>query len=446
MRTWKFKGLLQKSGWISPAYVAVDEDGIISKISHEPLKATQMNQEGWAFPGVPNAHSHAFQYAMAGTSEIPSPNQNDHFWSWREKMYALATQLNPDEIEAIATVLYREMLRVGYTSVAEFQYLHHDVDGAPYENPAEISQRLASAAYKAGIRITLVPIYYKQGGFGKEASPHQRRFLHSNVDAYLKLVSHVAALSMEYEHVGYGVGVHSLRAATLEDLRLVFSSSSGVPKHVHISEQRQEVDEAVSFLGKRPVDCLLEEGLIDCNTHLVHATHMTDAEVEGVAKAGGNIVLCPSTEGNLGDGFFPLRSYMAYGGRWCLGSDSHTTLDPMEELRWLDYGQRLQSEKRCTFDPYRGLEQVVLNGRSALGSESSDYFEVGKALDAFTVGDDHPLIHESSSVHLLSTLIHNVGSRNLMGTIMRGRYVQFDEVNRDLSNRFTKARSLVLVS
>ena len=299
---------------------------------------------GVVVPGMPNLHSHAFQRTFAGLTEYRGTS-DDSFWSWRDHMYRFAAALTPDALEDIATHLYIEMLRAGYTSVCEFHYVHHDRQGQPYADPAEMALRIVAAAQRAGIGLTLLPVLYQSSGFGAAPPlPQQRRFIHS-VDGLLRLVERLHDSSARI-----GVAPHSLRAVPGEALRDLVDGlhamDPAAPVHIHIAEQQREVDDCLAFSGRRPVQLLLEQVDVDARWCLVHATHMDDAESLAVARSGATVGLCPSTEANLGDGIFAAPRYHDAGGSWGIGSDSHATLDACEELRLLEYSQRLALQRR----------------------------------------------------------------------------------------------------
>lgn len=310
----------------------------------------------WAVPGIANLHSHAFQRAMAGLTERQQ-SEADSFWTWREWMYRFAATLSPDDVHSIARQLYVEMLEAGYTSVCEFHYLHHDVDGRPYAPAAAMAEAIVAAAAEAGIRLTLLPVLYQRGGFdGRSLSARQQRFGHST-DAFLRLVDDLRrkASSGASPHavpraptLRVGVAFHSLRAVDLPTMREVLAAldEPGLPVHLHIAEQQAEVADCLATHGRRPVRFLLDELPVDARWTLVHATHIDDGEVRGIAASGATVAICPTTEANLGDGLFPLRAFLAAGGRYGIGSDSHVSVSPVEELRWLEYGQRLVEQKR----------------------------------------------------------------------------------------------------
>jgi len=428
----RFEGLLQENSWISPAFVELDEQGRIQSISTEKKGVGPVEYvKGYAIPGFQNAHSHAFQYAMAGLAEIHDTTQTpDDFWSWREAMYAIALSISPDEMEAIATQLYAEILRHGYTHVAEFHYVHHQKNGNQFGNLAEMGARLVSAAKTAGIKITLVPMFYQMGGFGKQPTEGQKRFISSTTDDYLKLHQASAEAVKSYQGASLGFGFHSLRAVNQKSLGEAVQHADDLPIHIHISEQLKEVEDCKDFYGQRPVEWLYNQTEIDAQWHLVHATHLSDSELKQVASSGAHVVICPSTEGNLGDGIFRLKEYQELGGRWSIGTDSHIGLDPKEELRILDYGQRLTSHKRNTFYSKSngdsgafGFNEALLSGRMAMGNKSPSYFEKGQYFDAVVVDVEHHLIATSGIDKVLSTYIYSGDTTFNLGTIVNGEWV-----------------------
>ena len=431
MRTFKFKGLLQQDGFEENRYVTVDDSGTITAISDQ-FEGRYDSLNIFAIPGFQNAHSHAFQYAMAGLAEKHATNKTpDDFWSWREAMYQLALSISPDDLEAIATMLYAEMLRHGYTNVAEFHYVHHDPNGATYDNLSEMGERLVKAAKSVGIGITLVPIFYQKGGFGTPPVDGQRRFLSKTEHEYLKLLEASKKSTQLYEYANVGIGIHSMRGVEPQLIaKIAKSGPQDLPFHIHVSEQLKEIEASLAYLGKRPVEWLL--GHLDLNDrfHLVHATHLTDTETDELALSGANVVLCPSTEGNLGDGIFPLKRFQNKGGKWSIGTDSHIGLNPFEELRILDYGQRLISHKRNTFYSHDegdsglyALKMALESGRKAMNSHQQMFFQVGKPLNAVLLDANAPLIASSSLKNLPSTIVYASDVSMQYGTIAQGKLV-----------------------
>lgn len=430
MKRFQFRAIWRESGWEENALLAVDERGIIVD-SREGDDGPIEQVNGLAIPGFRNAHSHAFQYAMAGLAEhLRAPE--DDFWSWREAMYHLALSLEPQQVEDIAAMLYAEMLRHGTTAVAEFHYLHHDPTGQPYANPAEMSARLMAAAARVGIRLTLIPIYYRTSDFGNvPANPRQRRFIHKDPEVYMRFWEMARDQARAYDHVRLGLGVHSLRAATPEEVRSLFSAApTGVPCHIHIAEQRREVEACLAHHGRRPVSLLADLLELGPQHHLVHATHLDDQELQTLAASGAVAVICPSTEGNLGDGFFNLRPYLQAGGALAIGSDSHVGLSSAEELRWLDYGQRMRLEKRNTVcwaegeDSGDRLFRLALSGgRLSLGETGPPPLSTGAPLDALVLDADHPLLLQTPAAQRLATYLYAGDPSFHLGTLVAGRWV-----------------------
>jgi formimidoylglutamate deiminase len=337
---------LLPDGWAQHVLLAWDQAGTLTAVTPNAAAPPDVPRaSGPLLPGMPNLHSHAFQRAFAGLSEYRSSDSADSFWTWRALMYRFARDISPDQLERIATQLYIEMLRAGYTSVCEFHYLHHAPDGQRYADPAEMSMRLLAAAQRAGIGITLLPVLYQDAGFGGQpARADQRRYL-NRTDALLDIAQRIRAHGTRV-----GVAPHSLRAVGPQALREVVAGMHAIdahaPVHLHIAEQQQEVDDCVAWSGQRPVEWLLAQAPVDARWCLVHATHLSDAERIALAASGAIAGLCPTTEANLGDGIFPGAAYLAEGGAWGIGSDSHASVDAAEELRLLEYTQRLALQRR----------------------------------------------------------------------------------------------------
>lgn len=448
----KFKGLLQHDGWMSPAYVGINSHGIISYLSTDsPAGAFAMDSvDGFALPGFQNAHSHAFQYAMAGLAENHPIGTHDDFWSWREAMYQCALSVDPDQVEAIATMLYAEMLRHGYTHVAEFHYLHHDKEGKKYANLAELGERIVSAAKTAGIKITLVPVFYQKGSFGQEPQPRQRRFISKSVDEYFELFEASKEVIKNYRGASLGASVHSLRAVDLADLvKVVNDLPNDLPFHMHVAEQKKEVDDCLVHSGKRPMQWVLDNLPVNERFHLVHSTHLDDDELSRLAKSGARVVLCPSTEGNLGDGIFRMKEYVKQGGRWSIGTDSHIGINPLEEFRMIDYRQRLVTNARNTFDgdaAHYMINEEVESGRKAMGIDSENNFEIGKALDALVLDAQSPLLANTSNKNLAATIVYSSDASQYLGTIVNGQWVvKFSkhQKSKKIRTRFSSAIAML---
>lgn len=443
MKNYRFKALLQNHGWIENASVSLDENGKIVSISQSENGGEFI--DGYAIPAFQNAHSHAFQYAMAGIAENHFASADD-FWSWREAMYSLALNLNPEQIKTIAAMLYEEMLRHGYSNVAEFHYVHHDKNGEPYANLAETGEALIEAAKETGIKITLIPIFYQKGGFGVEPNVKQRRFISKTFDDYAKLFEASDRACKLYENANIAVGIHSMRGVFHQNiLRAVNELPNNIPFHIHVSEQLKEIEDCVNFLGKRPVEWLLENADLNSRFHLVHATHLTENETENLAKSGANVVLCPTTEGNLGDGIFPLRNYQNHGGNWSIGTDSHVSLNPLEELRLLDYGQRLTTHKRNTFTDEKtsdsglfAITKATIAGRRAMNNFENEFFAVGKSFDACMINANEPLLANVKPENLASTIVYATDASAFYGTFVNGKLIRKDENYLRIKEKFVE--------
>ncbi len=337
---------LLPTGWARDVRLDVGTDRFLTRIEAGACADGAERLAGPLLPGMPNVHSHAFQRAMAGLAEVVG-DPNDSFWTWRDLMYRLVGQITPEQLQVIARQLYIEMLKAGYTAVAEFHYVHHDQAGNAYADPTELSRRISAAATQSGIGLTLLPVLYSHAGFGGQTpSDGQRRFIQST-DHYLRLQAQLAPLLAAQPAQGLGLCFHSLRAVTPGQIAEVLAASDDkCPVHIHIAEQQREVDDCLAWSGLRPLQWLYEHVAVDERWCLVHATHAQPDEVTAMARSGAVAGLCLTTEANLGDGIFPATDYLAQGGRLGIGSDSHVSLSVVEELRWLEYGQRLRDQRR----------------------------------------------------------------------------------------------------
>jgi formiminoglutamate deiminase len=371
MRLW-FETAWLNGEW--RAHVRVAEQGVTPDT--DPHPTDERHEIG--IPGLPNVHSHAFQRGMAGLAEARGPGSDD-FWSWRDLMYRFAERITPDDLEAIAAQAYAEMLETGFTRVGEFHYVHHRPDGTP---GPEMAQAIAAAAQATGIGLTLLPVFYAHGGFGgAPAGEAQRRFLNTP-DSFAKLVETCRGLTDVV-----GIAPHSLRAATPDELRAILPP--GGPIHIHIAEQMKEVQDCIAWSGKRPVEWLMDEMPVDERWTLVHATHLTDTERTALAGSGAVAGLCPITEANLGDGIFPAGDFLADGGQIAIGSDSNVRIDAAEELRLLEYGQRLTHHARNVLATpghstgARLFEAALTGGRQSLGAIDASWVSLNPADPAF---------------------------------------------------------------
>ncbi len=404
---------LLPDGWANDVCLDVDDSGVIQAVSTGPAPEGAERLDGVVIPGLPNLHSHAFQRGMAGLTEKAGPRDDD-FWTWRQTMYGFVNVLTPDQVEAIATQLYVEMVRAGYTAVAEFHYLHHAPGGSPYDDRAELSRRIARAAETAGIRLTLLPVLYQQGGFaGDPLSEAQQRF-HFQTDDWLSLIQNLQT-SLVPATQRVAMALHSLRAVAPDAQAAALSGFRALdpegPVHIHIAEQPKEVADCQAWSGARPVEWLLDHHEVDHRWVLVHATHMTAAETEAAAASGAIAGLCPTTEANLGDGVFDLPAWSDAGGAWGVGSDGNTSIDPREELRWLEYAQRLTRLSRSVVSREPGssagaaLWQAAAQGGSAAMGQSVGSLAPGQAADLVVLDPDDPALTGRSGDEWLDSFI-----------------------------------------
>ncbi|MEM6159899.1 formimidoylglutamate deiminase [Erwinia sp. P6884] len=337
--------LLMEEQWQENVIIDVDNHGFIRALTPGGVTEGAERLAGAVIPAMANLHSHAFQRAMAGLAEVAGDPQ-DSFWTWREMMYRMVQRLTPEQVGAIAAYLYVDMLKGGYTQVAEFHYLHHDPDGQPYPDDAMLTV-LIEAAELAGIGQTLLPVLYSYAGFGEQPpQAGQRRFIQHS-DDYLRQQQRLLRLLEGRPLHNQGLCFHSLRAVSEAQMRDVLAvSPDGLPVHIHIAEQEKEVADCLAWRGERPVEWLLNRFEVGPRWCLIHATHLSETEISRLAASRAVAGLCPTTEANLGDGIFPATAYIAQGGRWGIGSDSHVSLDVVEELRLLEYGQRLRDRRR----------------------------------------------------------------------------------------------------
>lgn len=368
------KSALLTNGWAQNVRFEI-EHGTIRSVSIGTEPQPSDDRTSVLVPAMPNLHSHAFQRAMAGLAEIRGP-ADDSFWSWRTVMYRFALSMTPDHVEAVAAQLYMEMLEAGYCRVGEFHYLHNDKDGSYYVNIAEMAERIGAASATTGIGMTLLPVFYAHSGFGGQAPIEgQRRFIHS-VESYGRLMEGAAKVVANLPYGILGIAPHSLRAVTEQELREILPLAAGGPIHIHVAEQVKEVEDCVSWSGARPVEWLFDHAPVDGRWCLIHATHMTAEETRRMAQSGAVAGLCPITEANLGDGIFPVPPFLAEGGRYGIGSDSNILISAPEELRMLEYSQRLGLKARNVVADAGGstgrklFEQALAGGNAALQAKS----------------------------------------------------------------------------
>ncbi|MQQ99892.1 formimidoylglutamate deiminase [Glaciimonas soli] len=421
---------LLPNGWHNNVLLEWDANGILTSVTPNAVDdAIAPRAAGSVLPGMTNLHSHAFQRAMAGLTEYRS-DPTDSFWSWRTLMYGFAQKLSPPALKAIARQLYTEMLKAGYTSVCEFHYLHHDVGGMPYANPAENLTCLIEAAEEVGIGLTLLPVMYQYSGFGgKPAHDGQARFINSP-EWMMTILQAMQTQHPQHAGLRYGVAPHSLRAVTPESLKQLLAMlqqwDALAPIHIHIAEQTKEVQDSVAQLGARPVQWLLDN--VDVNRHwcLVHATHMTEDETLRLARSGAVAGICPTTEANLGDGIFNGVTYTAAQGAWGVGSDSHISTSMCEELRLYEYSQRLQHRQRNVLVADGGrsvgayLYQSAVQGGAAASGRPVTGLAVGQRADLLVLDDHHADLCGKQGDQILDSLIFCHHAQTPIRDVMTG--------------------------
>ncbi len=420
------------SGWSSDVLIEVGEGGLITSVRPDAGPCPSICRlAGAAVPGLPNLHSHTFQRGMAGLAERRGPAA-DSFWSWREVMYGFLGKLTPDDVEAIAAQAMVEMLEGGFTSLAEFHYLHHAPDGTPYGNRAEMAERIAAAAATTGMALTLLPVLYAHGGFGGAAAgPGQRRFL-NDLDGYWALREGSGAALRALPGAVLGAAPHSLRAVTADQLTRLAAVAAAGPIHIHVAEQVKEVEDCLAWSGQRPVEWLLGHADVNARWTLIHATHMTESEVRDVAASQAVAGLCPITEANLGDGIFEAVAFREQGGRLGVGSDSNVEITAPGELRLLEYGQRLKHRGRNMLAAREGLSTgealyraALAGGAQALG-QPVGALETGRRADLVTLDLAHPAFAGGGPQSWLDAYVFNAGAAAIHDVVVGGRRVVAD--------------------
>jgi len=431
--TYFAKQALLDTGWANNVSITVSSAGLIESVTTDTKKAPAAETiNGTLIPGIANLHSHAFQRAFAGFSE--SRGQiNDSFWSWRKTMYHFVDKLNPEQAFVIARQLYIEMLKAGFTSVGEFHYLHHDNTGNFYDDPAEMSHSVINAAFDAGIGITHLPVYYRYSGFDElSASEGQRRFIHQP-DDYHHLIDALFGHYRSDSRVRIGIAPHSLRAVRGSDINAISNMLDGydpeAPIHIHIAEQDAEVTDCLKVTKQRPVQHLFEQCDVNQRWCLVHATHINDQEAWELAESGAVAGLCLTTEANLGDGFFPTPFYLERQGRFGIGSDSHISVSPFEELRLLEYGQRLQQKKRAILCDHkipsvgRNLYQRAVNGGARALGRKTGKIATGYRADWLVLNEDNPALFSKTEDQILDAIIFASNINPVKDVMVTGKWV-----------------------
>lgn len=404
---------LLETGWQRDVLIEIDGRTIKSVVAGVAPPAGAERIAGAAVPGVANVHSHAFQRAMAGLAERRGPDDDD-FWTWREVMYRFLARLTPEDVEAIAAMAYVEMLEAGFTAIGEFHYLHNAPDGSRYDDPAEMGGRIVAAAEATGIGLALLPSFYAHGGCGgKPPTPGQARFI-SDIDGFWRLVEASRRHLERIEGAVLGIAPHSLRAVDARELKTLLESWKTGPVHIHAAEQTREVEECIAWSGARPVQWLLDNADVDERWCLIHCTHMTDEESRRLARTGAVAGLCPITEANLGDGIFEAPRYLDAGGRFAVGSDSDVRIALNEELRTLEYGQRLRERRRNRLGTQgssigRHLFDLARRGGAQALELSTGALAAGKAADIVVLDTAHPVLAGRSGDLILDSWIFAAG-------------------------------------
>ena len=444
-RPYHLESALLQQGWVRDALVTVADDGHISRIDVPAGQAAAHPDAervaGFIVPGMPNAHSHAFQRGMAGDTEYRL-SARDSFWTWRRAMYALANRITPDDLQVLATQLFAEMLKAGYTSVAEFHYLHRQPGGDPYAGANGLWEAVGAAAEATGIGLTFLPTLYQTSDFGAQPlKPEQARFA-AQTEWFLRAVGERCGAERRAVSATRrtGAAFHSLRAVPLDSLREAMHGlrriDPGMPIHIHVAEQAKEVEACQQHTGRRPIELLLETGLVDRHWCLVHATHATAAELAGIAATTAAVCVSISTEANLGDGFFDAVRFLKMGGRVCIGSDSQATVCPAEELRWMEYQQRLRKRRRGVLaeksEPHVGTRlwrEAAEHGASAIG-QPAGALAVGRRADWLILDASHPCMAGATAATALDHLLFAGGSAAIRDVMVAGRWVVEDRRHR----------------
>ncbi|MEP6548773.1 MAG: formimidoylglutamate deiminase [Gammaproteobacteria bacterium] len=462
MRLYYLHKVLLSKGWAAGAFVTVSDEGFISQIEVAPDHGSKTDSaaeaiDGIVVPGMANAHSHAFQRAMAGNTEYRL-SARDSFWSWRNAMYALANRIEPEDLQILATQLFVEMLKSGYTSVAEFHYLHRQKNAMAYSGANALWDAIGNAASSAGIGLTFLPALYQTSDFGDQPLKAQQARFASDTDEFLRAVEdridgerrasdQRAASKLQRT----GVAFHSLRAVPLRNMQdatlRLREIDPGMPMHIHVAEQLLEVKACVRETGRRPIELLLDNGFLTPHWCLVHATHATPHELKGIADTQASVCVSISTEANLGDGLFDTARFFKAGGRLCVGSDSQSTVNPSEELRWLEYQQRLRKKRRGVLadkaESHVGTRlwgAAAKHGAQAIG-QPAGVIEVGCRADWLVLDAAHPSMVGAARDTELDHLLFAGGDAAIRDVMVAGRWVIKDrrhDADEDLQPRFAE--------
>ena len=418
---------LTADGWQRDVRVELGTDGRIAAV--ESGSPAQGRRVGVLLPAPANLHSHAFQRAMAGLTERRGPDPRDSFWTWRRLMYRFLDRLGPDELEPIAAFAQMQMLEAGFAAVAEFHYVHHQPGGRPYDRLSELSNRIVAAACETGIGLTLLPVLYRHGGCGgKPLEAAQLRFGNSP-ERFARLREEADAVVRALDaDACTGVAIHSLRAVDPEGLAFAAALAPRSPVHIHAAEQTAEVEEVEACLGARPVEWLLANAGVDERWCLVHATHMTPGETAGLAGSGAIAGLCPITEASLGDGIFDGASYQVRGGRLGVGTDSNIRISLAEELRMLEYSQRLRDRARAVLarpdgSTGRTLFEAVARGGAQAAMRDAGTLAPGRLADLVVLDAEAADLVGKQGDTLLDSFIFAGGDVMITDVWSAGRHV-----------------------
>ena len=446
MRKLHAETALLPTGWKRDVEIAIGDDGRIASVMENVPRSPDTETVPILLPALANVHSHAFQRALAGLTERRGPGRDD-FWSWREVMFVFLERLGPEELKDVAAMLFVELMESGFASVAEFHYVHNAPDGSKYSNPAETGAGIAAAAHGTGIGLTHLPVYYAQGDFGgAPPGDGQRRFL-NDPDGFARIVDSMPQYLTRADD-RLGIAPHSLRAVTPEHLSAILSNDPGGPIHIHIAEQTKEVDACLAWSGQRPVEWLLDHVGPDSRWCHIHATHMTEDEAVRLARTGGVAGLCPSTEADLGDGIFQFHAFTEAGGALGIGTDSHVGTDAAQELRLMEWAQRLTHRTRNIAAPPNGstgrtlFDATLAGGAQALG-RACGAIAPGNWADLVSLDDHHPTITGKSGNDILDSWIF-AGDRSCVSQVWSaGRHCVKDGIHKDREAVAARYRSVM---
>ena len=419
---------LLPDGWASNLSISIDDEGYINSVDRD---ANQLagHSVGILLPAPVNVHSHSFQRAMAGLTEHKSSQSADSFWTWRQLMFRFLDQLSPEHVEAITTFVQMEMLKAGYATNVEFHYLHHQPGGIPYANEAELSLRVAAASMVSGIGLTLLPVHYQYGGCDKRALTAGQIRFGNDIDRFRNIFEVTEKnLPLLFSDANLGLAPHSLRAVDPEHLNDLINLANGRPIHMHLAEQKAEVDEVLASWGNRPVEWVLENVPVDEHWCMIHCTQMLAHETEGLAKSGVVAGLCPLTESSLGDGIFDGLSWFNHAGKIAIGSDSNIRISLSEELRTLEYSQRLRDRSRAALatdrkSTARRIFDELLIGGAQASKRKTGRIESGYWADLMTLDGEHIDLEERNGDDLLDCFVFAGDDNMILDVWSAGRHM-----------------------